>query len=450
MVTRRSPPSVLLCLFGAFLAFLMAACVIVVDHDLEREAEFHFRTDRLGGRFEVWRAGEVTFTADDTGVAGITPGGFLRVDERRAFRTRRVLVEPGPGGVTVSHTVNGRDQPDDARSREELADLFLRVIRSTAVGVDQRVRRMLAEAGVNGVLDELDYVEGSTATSRYLTALLRLGDLDTPELIRVADEARWRISSNGTRASFLIAATPYYLRQDAAQDAYFSAASSISSPSSHERVLGNVLERTPEGRTIVRLLRSARSMSSSGTKSRVLVAAASRYENDDDMREAFFAAVDSISSSDNQVRTLVALLDQGELDQASTVALLRSAGRISSSNSLARVLDVAAQSFMNDPAPRDAFLRAAASISSSGDHARVLVTLLRTGSLDDAALTEVLRSVPGIASSSNQARVLMAASNRVRGNGALLTVYTEVARGLISSSERRRVLNAVGRPESSV
>ncbi len=451
MVTRRPTPLVLVCLLGALAVSLTSACVLVVDHGVERDAEFHFSSGGVGGRFEVWRAGEVTFTADDTAVAGITPGGFLRVDERRAFRTRRVLVEPGPtGAVTVSHTVNGRDQPDDPTSREALARLFLRVIRSTAIGADQRVRRILARAGVDGVLDELDYVEGSASNSRYLTALLRLGDLDVPGLVRVADQARWRIPSSGTRARFLIAATPYYLGQNAAQDAYFSAASSISSSCSHERVLSSVLERNPDRRTMVRLLRSARSMSSAGTKSRVLVAAASRYENDDDIREAFFEAVDSIASSNNHERVLIALLDRGELDQSSTVSLLRSAGRISSSSSLAQVLDVAARSFMNDPAPRDAFLRAAASISSSGDHARVLVNLLGTAALDDAALAEVLRSVPDIASSGSQARVLIAASNRVRGNDALLAVYVEVARGISSSGERRRVLAAVGRPESSV
>ena len=441
MVTRRPQPLVQLCLLLALAASLTSACMLVVDHDLDRLSEFHFRTDGLGGRFEVWRAGEVTFTADDTAVAAITPGGFLRVDERRAFRTRRVFVEPGPTGVlTVSHTVNGRDQPDDARSREELADLFLRVIRSTAVGADQRVRRILARAGVDGVLDELDYVEGSTASSRYLTALLRLGSLDVPELIRVADQARWRISSSGTRASFLVAATPYFLSQDAAQDAYFSAASSLASSSNHQRVLSNVLERSPDRRTIVRLLRSARSISSSGNKSRVLVTAASRYENDDDLREAFFAAVDSMASSDNQTRVLLALLDRGPLDRVSAVSLLQSTTRISSSSSKAQVLSAVAADYSNDPDLREAYFAAVDSITSSDNRARALVALLDQGELDQASMVSLLRSAESISSSSALARVLDVAGQSFLNAPAPRDAFLRATASISSSGDRARVL----------
>ena len=441
MVTRRPAPLVLLCLLGALAASLTSACVLVVDHGVERDAEFHFSSGGVGGRFEVWRAGEVTFTADDTAVAGITPGGFLRVDERRAFRTRRVLVEPGPtGAVTVSHTVNGRDQPDDATGREELARLFLRVIRSTAIGADQRVRRILARTGVDGVLDELDYVEGSASNSRYLTALLRLGDLDVPGLIRVADQARWRISSCGTRARFLIAATPYYLGQNAAQDAYFSAASSISSSISHERVLSSVLERNPDRRTMVRLLRSARSMSSAGTKSRVLVAAASRYENDDDIREAFFEAVDSIASSNNHERVLLALLDRGELDRTSAVSLLHSATRISSGGSKARVLSAAAAHYSNDPDIRDAFFEAVDSIASPSNQARALLALLDQGELDQSSTVSLLRSAGRISSSSSLAQVLDVAARSFMNDPAPRDAFLRAAASISSSGDHARVL----------
>ena len=359
-----------------------------------------------------------------------------------------MTVEPGPGeAVQVTHTVNGRNQLNDPTSREELARLFLRVIRRTAFGAEQRVGRILAQVGVDGVFEELAHLDGSSSSDRYLTELLRQGDLDVAGLVRVAELARRRIPSSATRARFLIASLPYYLTKDAAQDAYFSAVTSISSSGSHARVLTSLLDERPDPRTLARLLRSARSISSGGNKSHVLVSAVSHYEADNDVRETFFEAADSISSSGDHARVLLALLDRGDLDLSSTVSLLRSAGRISSSGSRARVLMAAARGFMNDPAPRDAFLNAAASIPSSGDHARVLVTLLSTATLDDAALVEVLKSVPGIASSGSQARMLIAAAQRVRGNGELLAVYVEVARGISSTDERRRVLAAVGQSE---
>ena len=105
-----------------------------------------------------------------------------------------------------------------------------------------------------------------------------------------------------------------------------------------------------------------------------------RYRtNDDDVREAFFQAVDAISSSSGRARTLIALLDRGNLDTSSIVSLTRSTRSISSSTETARVLIATAPSFVNEPTPRDAFLEAVASLASSGDHARVLLRETASG-----------------------------------------------------------------------
>ena len=583
---RRTTSLTTICLV-ALAAFLSSACVLVVDHGPDRDAQFHFSSRGLADRFEVWVDGSVTFSDDDTSVARIAPGGFLHIEERLAFRTRRVTVEPAPsGGVQVTHTVNGRSQRDDEESRDELARLFLQVIRVTALDAEPCVGRILAERGVDGVLDELAHIEGSRATSRYLTALVQQGNLDAADLAEVADRASDHISSSGTRAEFLVAALPAYLVEEPALDAYFDAVTSISSSASQARVLAAVLANDPDRRTLVRVLGSVRSISSSGSKTRVLLAAAARYENgddvgetffaavnsissssdrarallalldqeldrsamvsllrsarrisssssktrvllaavtryqnddsdirgaffdavdsvssssdrasalvavlgqeldrasmvsllesarrlssggakvqvltaavahyrtnDDDVREAFFRAVDSISSSSGRARTLVALLDLGNLDTSSIVRLTRSTRNISSTGDKARVLIATVPSFVNEPTPRDAFLDAASSISSSRDQARVLLRLLAAATLDDTSVAELLRSSRGITSSGDKARVLIAAANRVGTDAVLLSVYEEVARSISSSGDRRRALAAVGLTRSEV
>jgi hypothetical protein len=376
MVTRRTAPLAQTCLLIALVASLTSGCALVVDHGVDRYTEYHHGTTNLTRRFEVWGAGDVDFSADDRAVARIAPGGFLHVEERRSFRTRRVTVEPGPDGtVQVTHTVNGRAQTDDADSREELARLFLRVIRQTAVGAERRVGRILAQSGVDEVFDELAHVEGSRAVARYLTALLRAGNLDGADLERVADAARRRIASSGTRATFLIGALPSYVTEDAAQQAYFSAVSSISSSGSRARVLIGILEQHPDRRMLARLLRSTRSMSSSGAKARVLIAAVTQYENDPDVRNAFFEAANSVSSSGDHARALFELIDRDDLDQASMSSLLRSAGRISSGGTRARVLLAAADRVRNNTELLAAYEGVARGISSSADRRRVLAAV---------------------------------------------------------------------------
>ena len=209
MTGRLSAPLAVVSLVSS--AILASGCVFVVDRGPDQDATFHYHSSHLNRRFEVWGAGQVTFAEDDRGVAHIAPGGFLHVEERRGFRTRRVRVAPeADGRVRLTHTVNGRDQPDDADAREELARIFLQAIRRTGIGAEARVGRLLAAGGVDRVFDDLAAFESSTAVSRYLTALLAQGALTTANLIETADQATTRIRSGGTRASFLIEAMPYF------------------------------------------------------------------------------------------------------------------------------------------------------------------------------------------------------------------------------------------------
>ena len=280
----------------------------MVQHGPDRDAQFHFSSRGIADRFEVWVDGDVTFSDDDRAVARIAPGGFLYVEERRGFRTRRVPVDPAPGGgVQVTHTVNGRRQPDDEESDDELARLFLRVIRLTAISAEPRVGRILAERGVDGVLDELAYIEGSRANSRYLTALVQQGDLDAADLAEVADLASDHIPSSSTRAEFLIAALPAYLAEEPSLDAYFDAVTSISSSANQARVLDAVLAHDPDRRTLVRVLGSVRSISSSGDKARVLTAAADRVRTNAELLSVYEEVARSIRSSRDRRRVLAAV-----------------------------------------------------------------------------------------------------------------------------------------------
>lgn len=443
MTGRLSAPLVVVSLVAS--AILASGCAFVVDRGPDEDATFHYHSSHLTRRFEVWGAGQVVFADDDRGVARIAPGGFLHVEERRGFRTRRVRVEPATdGGVRVTHTVNGRDQPDDADARDELSRLLLQAIRRTGIGAEARVGRLLAAGGPERVFEDLAAFESSAAVSRYLTALLAQGALTTAHLTEAADQATTRIRSSGTRASFLVDALPYFL-SGGAREAYFDAVDSIHSSGSRARVLHAVLDLEPDETTIGHVLRSARSLGSSQTAARVLVAVAARFDEPADgaaggVPPAFFDAVDSIRSSQSRARVLLRVLDREELDAATTVAALRSTTRITSNGSKARVLMAAVDHYRVDPDIRDSFFDAVDSITTSGDHARALVAFVDGGHLDEPAMMSLARSVDTISSSGAKARVLIAAAPAFMNDPAPRDAFLSAVETISSSGEHARVL----------
>jgi hypothetical protein len=446
MTGRLSAPLAVVSLVSS--AILASGCVFVVDRGPDQDATFHYHSSHLNRRFEVWGAGQVTFADDDRGVAHIAPGGFLHVEERRGFRTRRVRVAPGADGrVRLTHTVNGRDQPDDADARQELARIFLQAIRRTGIGAEARVGRLLAAGGVDRVFEDLAAFESSSAVSRYLTALLAQGTLTTAKLIETADQATTRIGSSGTRASFLIEAMPYFPSGDP-QRAYFEAVDSIHSSGSRARVLHAILDLEPDRATVGHVLRSARSLDSSQTTARVLIAVAARYDDpregaedaEDGVPPAFFEAVDSIRSSESRARVLRRVLDRDELDASTIVAVLRSTSRITSNGSKTRVLMAAVDHYRVDPAVRDGFFDAVDSITSSGDHARALVAFVDGRHLDGPAMLSLTRSVDTISSNGAKARVLVAAAPAFMNEPAPRDAFLDAVETISSSGEHARVL----------
>lgn len=415
----------------------------------EHEGDRHFKWMNDDDLLDIRIKGDVEFTEDDAAVNRMSRNARLEIEQRKHGRRRTLEVRPDDDGtVRYTYKVEGRTRPYDATTRDEVADLILMVIRNTGIDAERRVARILRRDGVDGVFDEIDRIESSSAKRRYFTALLEQGRLNTAQLQRLAREASRQIPSSGDRARFLKEAAPYYLANSAVYDAYFDAISTIASSGDHARVLIHLFdEQDLDPEAFFLLLRSARRLSSSGDKARVLIKATAHYENDPEIRKAFFEAVDTIASSGDQTRTLQALLDNADLDQASITALFASARGISSSGDKARLLTAAAPHFVNDPAQRAAFFEAVDTIPSPGDHTRVLLALLEENQLDKASLVAVLESTKGISSSGDKTRVLVEAARLIASDDDLVAAYLDAAETIASSGDQTRALSALVRQD---
>ncbi len=409
------------------------------------DGDVHYKWSDGDDLLEIRLKGEMAFTADDKAVERMSRDGLLMIEEWKGGTRRTLEVRPASGGAPqCTYKVNGTERAYDAATRDEVARLILIVIRNTGIDADRRVARILEQDGLDGVFEEIRFIDSGYAKRRYFGALLEQGNLDTAALQRLAGEVTRQITSNGDRGRFLKKAAPYYLENSQAYDAYFDAVNTISSSGDHARVLMHLLdEHDPDREAFVRLLQSARRIASSGDKARVLKKATARYDNHPDVRAAFFEAVNTIPSSGDKTRVLKALLDNADLNAASVTALFQSARDIKSSGDKARLLTSAAPFFINDEAQRAAYFDAVNTIDSSGDHARVLQSLLREQRLDKASLMALLSSAATIKSSGDKARVLIAAAGRVTSDDDLVEAYLAAAETIAAPGDHTRALSAL-------
>jgi hypothetical protein len=289
---------------------------------------------------EIDSSGRVEFTDDDADVKSMSRDGYFEIEQRSYDGTRAFIATPGPSGEPHRvYSVNGSTKPLDAGAKAWLARTLPKYILESAIDAPARVQRIRSRRGVAGVLGEIGKIESDGSRRTYLYELLRTGGLKPEELREAMRQAR-RISSDGEKATLLVAAAGNYRSPEVRAD-YFHTVDTISSDGEHRRVLSSIVRNygnDPE--MMAQSLKSARRISSDGEKAQLLVEVSGRMlvSRTPQLRKKFFDAVATISSDGEHRRVLDALLARPRLDVATLRDLAESAAAISSDGEKGAVL----------------------------------------------------------------------------------------------------------------
>src|SRR5918993_2769289 len=100
--------------------------------------------------------GKLEFTDDYTDIKDISAGGWVIIEEQRDRESFRYEVRRDPSGqLTRAFYVNGTARPLDESARTWLAKFVLEAVRQGAIDAEKRVRTLLSQRGVAGVLTEI-------------------------------------------------------------------------------------------------------------------------------------------------------------------------------------------------------------------------------------------------------------------------------------------------------
>ena len=258
---------------------------------------------------EVVAVGDLEFADDDTDVKSISGGGRLLIKERRGGTVRTLEVVRGADGQPRhSYFVQEQARAFDQEARAWLARILPELIRGRGLNAASRVRRILGQRGVDGVLEEIAFIEGDGIRRLYFDELLRSGHLEDAALRRIVRRAARELSSDGEKANLLIAHVSRLIGDTTLVPAFFDEVDTINSDGERARVLSALLKRNdPPRDTLLRLFKSAARISSDGEKANLLVMAARLIGDDHTVLSALYDATRTISSDAERERVISAL-----------------------------------------------------------------------------------------------------------------------------------------------
>jgi hypothetical protein len=304
----------------------------------------HTDTDiKLRRRLEV--SGKAEFTDDYTDIKNVTEGGWVIVEEHRDRQSYRYEVRHDASGqLQRLFYVNGVAQPIDANGKAWLAKFVLDAVRQGGLDAEKRVKTILGQRGVSGVLAEIDQISGDWAKRIYYQHLLKQANLDATALRDVLRQMARNISSDYEQAQLLTTVAPLLTGKEGAIQPFFDAIATIKSDYERSRVLKMLLKQESPSSALL-----------------VLVASATK----------------SISSDYERRGVLTALVKTKNQSEEVLRLLLDSAAAMSSDYEKATLLVEVSNVYTGDARLKSEFLKAVETIKSDYERGRVLSALLK-------------------------------------------------------------------------
>lgn len=335
---------------------------VYLSNDGRHQAEWRAEGCEVEVRFE----GRLRFDEGFTALVGLERRGRFEVKEEGPV-DRELEVRQEDEGLRYTYEVEGRRHDFDAEGRAWLESVLLQFFRRTGHAAQERAAWLLRRSGPEGVLAELEQMEGSHAQQAYLDALLR-DDVEPRVLVRVLRMARaWE--SDHAKAGALEAMAPRLRGEPAARREAWAVARTLESDHS---AAGSATRLLDAGRLQAEELGAALAvverMESDHYRAAVLKALAEQPALKGAQVQHYLREAVRIGSDHYRAEVLEALTDREALEGAETVEVIRAASRIGSDHYRARVLVELAQRYALDGAAREAYRRAANDIGS--DHYR--------------------------------------------------------------------------------
>jgi beta-lactamase regulating signal transducer with metallopeptidase domain len=363
--------------------------------------------------------GKVVFSADETHIAQLSPGGFARFRERTSTFDRAVSVTPvGDGSLSYSAMVSGRSVPFDAAMQSWLGHLLPEVLREAGINVPERVARLRAQGGVSAVLQEISEIHSSGSKAAHYEELIKNGPTLSPtDVQKITQQVARDLTSSGDLSRVLQMLPRSAFQNPAARQSIAGALSQIKSSGDRANTL-QILAPNADREMLVLFAKAAETLPSSGDKANFLITTAAEYLSpaSEPLRNAYFRAVSTVQSSGDMANVLISAIPYGHADPAVAFDVIAASKGVASSGDAANVLiSLTSQRVLHPNTPRAtlAAIERTLTMGSSGDRANVLISMATSNLLSTSEVRDAFtKAAMALPSEGDRANVLTAAARR--------------------------------------
>lgn len=388
-------------------------------------------------RFEGLGAFQLNETADD--ISFLSPGGWLEIEEREWFTTRKARWQLSPGGQPERiYSVNGNVRTWNENAERWLQKAFDRLIQN-GWAANILVKRRFEQAGVPGVLAMIESLKYSRAKWHYFNAL---GNHIAPEDVDITIANAIRDVADGMsdhdHAHFLDDMAKVYLTP-VTTDVFFESVNQIHSDYFKAVLLQDLVSEVIHPADFLNIMQVAATIHSDFHKADTLIYALHRIPENHDILRAWIDVAATIGSDFHLEETLSHVFDHLPADDGLWISALQVTANVHSDFHKAHALLHAIEDvpFKHDVLKQ--LIAAAATIDSDFHQEEVLCSLYKRVDLSPSLWIESFDALEDMHSDFHKANVLLTAVKRLSQQDDVMNHLIQTA-GSIDSAFHRHAL----------
>ena len=285
--------------------------------------------------------GKITFTDDEKDIKSITPGGYFRYSKTTFGNKREIFIRSNSEGVLKrEYFVGGNETSYEPEGRQWLQESIKELLSTTALGAEDRVKRIYGKSGVNGVLAEIARMENDHVKSTYYGHLLALPHVKEPEMKALLAQLGKNVKSDFEKSRILQRVGVNYLQNSKLTDDYLAAVNSMSSDFEKSRVLSHLLDNSKlSAASFSLVLQAVADISSDFEQSKILQKVLTKPDLTAQAHKEAIGVLRSVNSDFEKAKVLLDLASKPEYLQQNLNEMLVSVEAIKSDFERSRVLN---------------------------------------------------------------------------------------------------------------
>jgi hypothetical protein len=426
-------------------------------HSKNTSVHISTSTDDNGTRFsynnhngsnatELSYEGKIVFTEDERDIQSISPGGYLKYSKTTFGNTRSILIESGSNGALKrSYYVGKNEEPYEPEGRKWLTDVLPDLIATSGIGAEERVKRIYAKEGTNGVLRAVSKIESDYVKSIYFSYLLEVPSLSENDLKNILSQVTSSVSSDYEKGKLLRKVSGTYLKNDHISQQYIAAVSSMSSDYEKSQVFKHVLKNTKlnDANTAL-VIQGVGKISSDYEKGQVVKSMLSDNKLTDNNLTQVLLVTNSISSDYEKAQVMKQLLGNQTLSSQNFKQVVKVSSDVSSDYEKGGIV---AYLLSNPQLAEDNFtevLKLISDISSNYEKGKAISNLLSKLKMNEARYNALFPVITEISSDHEKGQALTRVAKMIpKDNASLVASLKKAAKTLGSDYEYRRVMEAI-------